>query len=157
MALVKWEPQTREVEPFRGLREEVDRLFDEFLQGSPLGRMGRMFAPTQTGFVPSLDLEETTDEFIVRAEVPGMRKDDLDVNITERQVTIKGERKEERKAKDTAFYRRETLYGAFSRTIDLPAGIVPEKVGAKLENGMLTLILPKAQPSKHKVIKVKLE
>lgn len=157
MALVKWEPKALEIEPFRGLREEVDRLFDEFFQGSPLGRVGRMFAPTQAAFVPSVDLEETAEEFIVRAEVPGMRKDELDVNITASQVTIKGERKEESKAKDTVFYRREARYGSFSRTIEMPAEIVPEKVAAKLDSGMLTLTLPKAEPSKHKVVKVKLD
>lgn len=157
MALVKWEPPARELEPFRGLRDEVDRLFDEFFQGSPLARMGRMFTPTQSAFMPSVDLEESDEEYIVRAEVPGMRKNEIEVNITGTQVSIKGERKEEKKAKDTAFYRRETLYGAFSRTIELPAEIVPEKVAAKLENGMLTLTLPKAEPSKHKVVKVKLD
>ncbi len=157
MALIKWEPEAREMEPFRGLREEMDRLFDEFAHGWPFRPMGRLFARAGGVFVPSVDLEETENEFILRAELPGVAKDDLNVNITESQITIKGERKEAAKTKDTVFHRQESLYGTFDRTTDIPAPIVPDKVVAKLENGILTLTMPKAEPSKHKVVKVKLE
>lgn len=157
MALTKWEPEVRELEPLRGLRHEVDRLFDEFVRGSPLRQMVRWFAPLEGGYAPSVDLEETDEAFILSAEVPGIPKDRLDVNITGERVVLKGERQERQRAEDVTFLGKEMLHGAFERTIELPAPIVPDKAVAKVEDGLLTLTLPKAEPATRKVVKVKIE
>ncbi len=157
MALVKWEPKAaRELEPFRGLRGEMERMFDEFAGSWPLRRLGQFLAPAEGVILPSVDVEETEQEVILRAELPGIRKEDLEVDVAEQQVTIKGERKEERVMKDTTFYQKENTYGSFLRRLELPASVVPEKAAGKLENGILTLTLPKAESAKPKSVKVNL-
>jgi HSP20 family protein len=157
MALMKWEPEVRELEPLRGLRHEVDRLFDEFVRGSPLRQMTRWFTPLEGSYAPNVDLEETDQEFVLSAEVPGIRKDQLEVNITEGRVTLKGERKEREHARNVMFHCKELAYGAFERVMELPAPVVPDKAVAKMEDGLLTLTLPKAEAAKRQMVKVKIE
>jgi HSP20 family protein len=109
-----------------------------------------MFAPLLGQFVPAVELKETDEKVIVRVEVPGVRKNDLDIDVTGNQVTIRGKRRSEKRARDPTYYHRESLYGVFSRVIRLPLEVVPDRAVAKLESGILTLILPKAEPPRNK-------
>lgn len=156
MALVKWEPR-RELEPVRSLRQEVDRLFEDFFRGWPKPWSSGWFAPAEGAFTPSIDLRETEKDFILTAEVPGLQKEDVDVNIMEQSVTIRGERKQEKETKEQDYHYRETSFGSFQRVVPLPAPIKADEARAKLKDGVLTLTLPKAEPSKPRGVKVKVE
>ncbi|RMG96386.1 MAG: Hsp20/alpha crystallin family protein [Candidatus Dadabacteria bacterium] len=157
MALIKWEPKSKQVDPFRSLRQEVDRIFDDFFRSWSRPWGAGLPALAEGGFVPSVDLKETDKEFVLTAEVPGVSKDELDVTITEDSVTIRGERKAEKEEKNENYHYRETAYGSFQRVVPLPAEVVPDKAKAKLKDGVLTLTLPKAEPAKPKGVKVKVE
>jgi HSP20 family protein len=156
MALIQWEPR-RELEPFRGLREEVDRLFESFFRGWP-GRWSTQGTVSSEGkFVPSVNLKENDKEFVLTAELPGLQKDELDVNITDDAVAIKGERKEEKEQKEKSYYFKESSHGTFQRVIPLPDKVEAEKAKAKLKDGVLTLTLPKAEPSKRNAVQIDVE
>ena len=156
MALIKWEPKGRELSPFRSLREEVDRVFEDFFRGWPSPwRAG--WPAVEREFVPNVSLKETDKEFVLTAEVPGISKDELDVAISEDSVTIKGERKEEKEKREANYHCRESSYGAFERVIPLPSTVVADKAKAKLKDGVLSLTLPKSEVSKVKETKVKVE
>ncbi len=157
MALIRWEPKSQELEPFRSLRQEVDRIFDDFFRGWSRPWTSGWLTPMEGGFTPSVDLKETDKEFVLTAEVPGVSKDELDVTITEDSVTLRGERRQEKEEKNENYHYRETTYGAFQRVIPLPGEVVAEKAKAKLKDGVLTLVLPKAQPSKAKGVQVKID
>lgn len=157
MALVKWEPRSGEIGPVRSLRQEVDRLFEDFFRGWPKPWTGGWATQEEGAFAPAVDLKETEKEFVLTAEVPGLQKDDLDVNIMAESVTIRGERREEKESKEQSYYYKESSYGSFQRVIPLPAPILAEKAKAKLKDGVLSLTLPKAEPSKSKAIKIKVE
>jgi HSP20 family protein len=156
MALIKWESRGKELSPFRSLREEVDRVFDDFFRGWP--SPWRAGWPTaEQEFVPTVSLKETEKEFVLTAEVPGISKEGLDVAITEDSVTIKGERKEEKETREESYHYKESTYGTFERVIPLPSAILADKAKAKLKDGVLSLTLPKSEVSKIKEIKVKVE
>ncbi len=157
MALIKSEPRRGELAPVHSLRQEVDRLFDAFFRGWPRPWSSGGVPLEPGAFAPNVDLKETDKEFVLTAEMPGMRKDDVDVNILEQSITIRGERKEEKESKELDYHYRESAYGSFQRVIPLPSPIVAGKATARLKDGILTLNLPKAEPSKPKGIKIKVE
>jgi HSP20 family protein len=156
MALIKWEPR-REMEPLRSLRDEVDRLFDSFFRGWPRPWSGESLLPGLGEFAPSIDLKEDDKELVLTAELPGIAKENLDVNITEDSVTIKGERKEDKEEQAKGYHFRESSYGSFHRVIPLPVEVVADKATAKLKDGVLTLNLPKSKASKRKGVQIKVE
>jgi HSP20 family protein len=134
------------------LRNEIDRLF-----GSPLEEF---LAPTTTslfeGWAPSVDLYEDKDKFVIRAELPGMKKEDIEVTASGDTIIISGEKKHEeetKEGKDT--YRAERFFGRFERVITLPANVDAGKIGALYKDGVLTLTVPKAEEAKRKQIEVK--
>ena len=134
-----------------GLRSEMDRLFDRFFEpkweeAAALG-----------DWAPNLDLSETKDAFVVKAEVPGMEPGDIQVALQENLLTIKGEKKQEKVEKDERYHRVERTYGTFTRTMRLPVTVDGSKVDAKFKNGLLTVTLPKAPSAKGTAIPVKAE
>ncbi|MBE0616365.1 MAG: Hsp20/alpha crystallin family protein [Proteobacteria bacterium] len=157
MALIKWEPRRGELEPVRGLRQEVDRLFDDFFRGWPRPWSSGWLTQEIGSFAPNVDLKETEKEFILTAEVPGMQKDDIRINILEQSVTIQGERKEVKESKAESYRYRESSFGTFQRVVPLPSPVVAEQAKAKMKDGVLTLTLPKAEPSKPKGVKIEVE
>ncbi|MDW7712234.1 MAG: Hsp20/alpha crystallin family protein [Deferrisomatales bacterium] len=157
MALIKWEPRYGELEPVRSLRQEVDRLFEDFFRGWPRPWAGSLLGQAEAAYAPSIDLRETDKELVLTAEVPGLRKEDVDVNIQEQSVTIRGERKEEKETKEQSYYYRESSFGSFQRVVPLPVPVAAEKAKAKLKDGVLTLTLPKAEPSKPKGVTIKVD
>ncbi|HWP84783.1 MAG TPA: Hsp20/alpha crystallin family protein [Terriglobia bacterium] len=145
--LIRWEP-TRELAT---LRERMDRLFNEALGRTWGGEEG-----LSTGiWNPAVDVFETPDSIILKADLPDVNKNDVDVSIENNVLTIKGERKLEREMKEHNYYRMERSYGNFSRSFTLPPTVDSEKAEAEFANGVLTLTLPKREESKPRQIKVK--
>jgi HSP20 family protein len=145
MSLMKWEP--RELEPFDALRSEVDHLFEDFTRGWPRAFFSRTLPSVSGQHMPSVDLKETDVAYTLTADLPGITKEDLKVNITERAVTIEGERKEEKEKSLKGYHLRESSYGSFRRVTALPDEVVADKSKATLKDGVLTLVLPKAKQS----------
>jgi HSP20 family protein len=106
---------------------------------------------------PALDLYEEKDDIVVKAELPGIDKDNIEVNITDHQLTIKGEKKKEEETKEENYYRAERSYGAFLRTLELPKDVHADKVKATFKNGVLEVRLPKTETAKAKEVKVKVD
>ncbi len=134
-----------EVPGFGSLQREMDRLFEDFFRRSGL--------PARWG--PAVDVVETSDNVIVRAELPGMDPKDVDISISGDTLTIKGEKREEKEDKGKSFYRVERSYGSFCRTISLPAGVEADKAKADYNNGVLEVTLPKSEKVKAKRIPIK--
>lgn len=155
MSLMKWEP--REMEPFHTLRNEVDHLFDDFTRCWPLAFFGRTLPAVSGAYLPSVDLKETDAAYTLTADLPGIAKGDLKVNITERAVTVEGERKEEKEKSHKGYHLKESSYGSFLRSVALADEVIAEKACATLKDGVLTLVLPKAKQTRRKEIEIKVE
>jgi HSP20 family protein len=147
---------SRALSPF----EEMDRWFENvFPRGwmQPLRRewpsWGELTVPLETR-IPKIDVVDRDDEMLLRAEIPGVEKGDLDVSVSDNAVTIKGEIKREEKEEKGDYYRCEISQGAFARTVTLPEYVDSEKVTAKFKNGMLELTLPKIEKAKRRSIKI---
>lgn len=130
------------------LRDEIDRLFE-----LPLGELNTS-SSWMSGWTPALDVYEDKDQFTVKAEVPGMSKDAIEVSLHDGMLTISGERKDEAQRKEGGLYRSERYFGRFQRSVELPALVVGEKVKADYRDGILTITLPKAEEAKPKQINV---
>jgi len=136
--------------PFRELermRKEMDRLFEDLTEG--------IFREPRAGVYPLVNVTEGSDDYYVRAELPGIKAEDLDISVTGNSISIAGERKipaEDEKAK---YHRREREAGKFSRIISLPAQVDTARVEASCVDGILTVVLPKSEAAKPKQIAVK--
>jgi HSP20 family protein len=130
------------------LREEIDRLFE-----SPLAEMART-SNLASGWTPVLDLYEDKDNLLVKVELPGMKREDIEVTMHEGSLSISGERKGEEKHQDADVYRAERFFGRFQRTVTLPTPVAAEKVKAQYKDGILTITLPKTEEAKPKHIDV---
>lgn len=130
------------------LREEIDRLFE-----SPLSELVRT-PSVFSGWTPAIDLYEDKDNVQVKAELPGMTKEDIEVTLHEGTLSISGERKTERKVEKADVYRSERFFGRFQRTISLPTPVAADKVKAEYKDGVLTVTLPKTEEAKPKQINV---
>jgi HSP20 family protein len=132
------------------LRDEIDRLFEaplaEFARGSHL----------LSGWTPALDVFEDKDNVIVKAELPGMKKDEIEVSLRDGTLSISGERKSESKFENAEVYRAERFVGRFQRSVSLPTPVASDKVSAQYKDGILTITLPKTEEAKPKNIEVKI-
>ena len=139
--------------------EEMDRLFERFLPRGWL-RPWRAELPGWGELMPfevrtpRVDVIDHEDELIVRAEVPGVKKDDLDVSVTEETITIRGEVKHETAEEEGEYYHREMTYGSFYRTIALPAGVDTEKCKVTFKDGILEMKFPKLEAAKRRKIEI---
>ncbi len=106
---------------------------------------------------PAVDFFEEKDEIVVKAELPGMDKDEIEVNLTDHTLTIKGEKKKEEEVKDENYCKSERSYGSFMRTLELPTEVHSDKVKATFKNGVLEVRLPKTEQAKAKEVKVKVD
>jgi len=147
-ALRRREPESFFIRPF----DEMRRLMEDFWM-APFGDMGRF----GEDFIPSVDVKDEDNEVIVAAELPGMDRKDIDVEVTQDSVRIAGEKKMEQKKEDGGYYHRETSYGAFERVIDLPAPVDENKAEAEFSKGVLTIKLPKSEQAKAKRRKVEVK
>lgn len=152
MALIRWRPRT-ELDPFRnlmGIQDEINRLFDFSFGRLPSDRMGLF----EGEWAPAVDVYEDENKVVVKAELPGMTDKDIDANILNNTLTIKGEKKKEEEKKEQSYYRLERSYGVFQRSITLPSHVASDKVKASFKNGVLEIELPKKEEAKPKQIRV---
>lgn len=147
MTLVRWSPMRGILE----LQEEMDRLFSNLLFDLPPVRY-------YDGGVwnPRVDISETEDEFVITAEIPGAKKEDLKVTVKDNVLTLQGEKRQEKETKEADYHVVERRFGSFLRSFTLPAGIEPDKIKARYEDGILRVTLPKSEEVKPKEIKVEI-
>jgi HSP20 family protein len=161
MSLIPWRSKQREgvpaeSSPLTALRAEMDRLFDSFIR-EPFGMLDWPAFMGGDRWWPAIDVAESDKEVTVRAEVPGIDPQELDVTVTGNQVVISGEKKESSEKKEKGFYHSEARYGSFRRVIPLPEGVDAEHVDASYANGVLTLKLNKTPAAAAKRIEVKVK
>jgi HSP20 family protein len=165
-AVAKEKPESRELAPRRPFRElaqvrnEIDRLFDEFMgAGWPsLRRWPELLGGwPYTEATPALDVYEDKDAVVVKAELPGMEKDDVHVDIKGDVLTVRGAKKKEEKVEERDYYCRERAYGAFSRSVRLTAEVQGEKASATFKHGVLEMHLPKTEAAKRRSVSIKVE
>lgn len=148
MSMVRWEP----LRELSGMREAMDRFFDI---GWPRHyHLWRLGGQPDGGLTPSLDMYHTPEAVVVKASLPGVKPEDVDISVIGDTLTIKGEMRTEGEVKEEDYYCQERRYGAFSRTVGLPSGLKTDKAEAVFEHGILTLTIPKAEEVKAKTIKV---
>jgi HSP20 family protein len=138
------------LEPFRGLstlQDQFNRLFNESFRNQPE-------ESALTTWAPAVDIYETPNELVVKADLPDVNEKDIDVRVENNLLTIRGERKFEKSVSEENFLRVERTYGAFSRSFSLPNTVNAEKIGAEYKNGVLTVTLPKREESKPRQVKV---
>ncbi len=148
MAIVRWTP-AREL---LSMRDQMDRLMDEFV--SPVYRTARAGWEGAIASIP-MDVYQTDNEYVVKATLPGVKADDLDVSIVGETLTIKATTQQEKAVKEESWLLKESQYSAFSRSVTLPSEVQADKVDANLEGGILTLRIPKAEAMQPKSIKVR--
>ena len=144
--LTRWQPMREMVT----LRDAMDRLFDDAFT-RPWGALDGWRGIGG----PSVDMYETENDVVVKASLPGLKADDVQINVTGEMLTLKGEIKDKSDVSEKSYHVREQRYGAFERSISLPTLVTPEKAKAEFEDGVLTISLPKAEEVKPKTITVK--
>jgi len=137
----------REASPFSFLQNEIDRLFDGFSRKFP--------ALATPAAMPSMDISETDKVIEITAELPGLEKKDVVLNISDNVLTIRGEKKSEREEGDKNYHLVERSFGSFSRTVELPADVKPENISAEIANGVLKVTVQKPAPRQSKQIEIK--
>lgn len=148
MALVKWKP-SRDI---WSMQDEMNRLFDRFFGSDLLGDR-EMLSPT--GYYPNVDVSESKEAYVVTAELPGLKKEDVHITFQDGMLMIEGERKAEKEEKDVNYHRVERSHGKFCRTFQIPSGVREDKISANYRDGILNIVLPKTEESKPKEIEVK--
>jgi HSP20 family protein len=152
MNLLRWQRPGLNAWPtfggFATLRNEIDRLLE-----SPLNELART-SQLLNGLDPALDIFEDKDTFVVKVELPGMKKEDIEVSLHDGSLSISGERKNEKKWADAEVYREERNFGRFQRTLALPARVAADKIKGQYKDGILTVTLPKAEEAKPRQIEV---
>ena len=152
MSIIRWQRPALSTWPRFGrlvdLQEEIDRLFE-----APLAEWARSSRGLR-GWAPALDLREDKDSFILSAELPGMKKEDINISLQDGNLSISGERKSEKKLENAEVYRAERFVGRFQRTVVLPAPVASDKVKAQYKDGVLTVTLPKTEEARPKQIDV---
>lgn len=150
--LARWQRPELSLWPTFGrltnLREEIDRLFEV-----PLTELVRS-SQLLSGWTPAFDVYEDKDNVYVRAELPGMRKEDIDLSLHNGSLSISGERKSEQDLNSAEVYRAERFFGRFQRTITLPTPVAVDQIKAQYKDGILSVTLPKAEEAKPKHIDV---
>jgi len=154
MAMERWRPGWGLIpwRPFREL-EETGRRFEEIFS-RPFLPTWRRLPLEEKGWAPAIDVFEKEDKFVVKAELPGMNEEEIDVSVVGDTLTIKGERKAETEVKEEDYHCCERSYGSFSRSIAIPSNVDAKKIEAGYEDGVLEVSLPKALEVKPKKISI---
>ena len=148
MRLVRWRPRT-------GLpvyHDQFDRTLADFF-----GQSRRKMDLENFDWTPRVNVEELEDRFEITADVPGMKKEDIDIEVRDNVLTIKGERKFEKEESDANYHICERSYGTFQRAFTLPENVTTDDIDAEYEDGILRLAVPKAEPEKPKEIKIEVK
>jgi HSP20 family protein len=147
--LIPWKKRDREMVNFR---KDFDDFFDRFFS-EPAFSIPKLFS--EKNWYPSVDVSEGKRDIIVKAEIPGVDKEGIDISLDGRLLTICGEKKQEKEESDEHYHRVESSFGLYKRTIELPADVDESKVVAKYKNGVLKIKLKKATEAETKKIKIK--
>ena len=152
MAIERWRPTwglaRRGGEPFRAFDDLVSRMFEDWGTSPRLAGEAR-------GWSPAVDMIDRKDEIVLRADLPGLAQQDVQVHVENGMLTIRGTRQGEQEAREEDYYCCERWAGSFSRTMALPAGIDPDKIKATFKNGVLEVHVPKSQQAAGKQIEIK--
>jgi HSP20 family protein len=143
MALIRWQP----FQELDTLHRQMDQIFNDLY---------RVDRNNQIPWQPAIELQNTDDTIILKAEVPGVEGKNLDVRVTREAVAISGEHRYEKKAEENGLFRSEFRYGKFQRVIPLPSAVQNDRVQADFTNGILTLTLPKLEAANKRVVKINL-
>jgi len=146
MALIRWEP-AREIS---SIQNEMNRLFNTFFD-TPTSNGGT--GPARR-WVPAMDLVEAENEFVLKADLPGLSQENVSIEVEDNVLTISGERKAEHEERKEAYYRVERAFGRFSRSLTLPEGIDPDSVKASFEHGVLEVRVPKPEAKKPRKVAI---
>jgi len=147
MELTPWRP----LGELTSFRKEIDRLWNQFLGEVPFAKR------FSEEWLPSVDVSETKDKVLIKAELPGLEPNDVNVSISGNILTIKGEKKKEQEEQDVHHHAVERYHGSFQRAFQLPVDIKTDKVEASFDKGVLTVSLPKAEEAKKKEIEIKVK
>ena len=146
MTIVRWEP----LRELSSLQHEMNRLFNTAFDTPTTPGNGA----TGRRWVPAMDLLETADQFVLRADLPGLSQDDVKIELEDSTLTVSGERKSEHVDKQEGYYRVERASGAFQRSLTLPQGVDPEAVSASFDRGVLEVRIPKPEQRKPRRIAI---
>ena len=149
MAVVRWDP----FHDLITLQDRMNQIFEQTLARSRGDREGVMAST----WSPAVDIYETTDSLVLKAELPGLTKENIDIQIRDNMLTLKGERRHEKEVKEEHYLRAERIYGTFQRVFTLPTGIQADKIRASFKDGVLEVTIPKAEAAKPKQIKVEVK
>jgi HSP20 family protein len=152
MTLIRWRPESEIVPRISDLSREMNRLFDSFLRGDVTEE-----GLANSYWTPAVDILEKDDAYTLEAELPGLKKDDVKISVQDNILTLRGERKDERKESKKGYLRMETNYGSFTRSFTLPTTINASKIEAEFKDGILKIEIPKAEEAKPKMIEVKVK
>jgi HSP20 family protein len=136
--------------PFLSLQNEIDRLFDNFTRGFPT--LGNSVTNVT---LPTMDVAETDKEIEITAELPGLEEKDVQINVADNVLTIRGEKKAEKEQKDKNYRLVERSYGSFERSLQLPDGVDADAIKASIDKGVLKVVVPKPVPAQVKKVEVK--
>ncbi len=154
MSLIRWNP-TRDLPTFpsdiMSMQREINRMFDGLFRGN------WQDDDLSGAWSPAVDVAEKGDNYTVKVELPGVSKDDVQITMHDNVLTIRGEKKQEKETKEANYHRVERTYGSFSRSFTLPTGVKTADVEATYKDGILNILLPKAEEAKPKQIEVKVK
>jgi HSP20 family protein len=152
MALVHWEP----VRELSAIQNEMNRLFNTFFEPYPAtgGTGGGNGGTAQRRWIPAMDLVETEDEFVLRADLPGVNEDDVSIELENDVLTVSGHRKAEHETRGEGYYRVERASGSFARSLTLPEGVNAEAIKAGFEKGVLEVRIPKPEQRKPRKVAI---
>jgi HSP20 family protein len=148
MALIRWEP----VRELNTIQNEMNRLFNTFFE-SP-APTGHAAGQSLRRWIPAMDLVETEDTFVLRADLPGLSEGDVNIELEDNVLTLSGERKAEHEERKEGYYRVERASGSFSRSLTLPEGVDPDAVTASFDRGVLEVRIPKPEQRKPRKVAI---
>ncbi len=146
MALIRWEP----VRELSTIQNEMNRLFNTFFDAPAAANGGSVMRR----WVPAMDLVETEDDFVLRADLPGLSEQDVNIELEDSVLTISGERKAQHEERKEGYYRVERSFGAFARSLTLPEGVDPAGVHAAFDKGVLEVRIPKPEERKPRKVAI---
>lgn len=156
MVLIPWRPREMWWDPFRDL-ETIQNEMNKMFNSSLVRWADRDAGLLEGAWSPAIDIYDSKDNIMVKADIPGMKKDEIEASVHADTLIIKGEKKQEKEVKEKDYIRTERFYGSFNRAIKLPAAVDASKVNATYKNGVLELVLPKKEESKPKQLKINIK
>ena len=152
MTLMRWTPAPTLPSDVLGMQREINRMFDSFFRGTTEDE-GLQTTPWN----PVVDVAENEHAYVLNVELPGVSRNDVKIVVQENQLTIRGEKKQEKESKNANYHRLERSFGSFQRTFSLPTSVKSDKIDATFTDGVLTVTVPKAEEARAKEIEVKVK